>query len=400
MLAENFRNFFDISENRIYENERDKSWTEMKRFSSVLEFEDELEDQPEGYEEAREPGRFVRPPGYFENRPSFSRSRFVDTVNSTAMAFDGQHGMRPGSIKFPKMQEKDNAKERQREWKEYRSLLEAFYRLSPHIGEDREKMDMLKLGGGTCIRDALKDFRETEDWSFEMVLQFLDKKFDAGITAQGYLVEFWNAKQKSGEGFIDFVRRLEELARDANMGADKDQSIILQSLKGAKNSKRLYDPIVYYGKTLEEIKHLATQLEIEDAKNTVETKNGVKAAFNTEDETQKSLTVNYLDRGATTRRYTNNYARGYPPNRRYHLNRGRNRFQTNDNRQPTNTNDNRQPTNRPSGTYRKTFDDRKPIQCYQCEKFGHIARDCRAVFRVEKQEENVQENDQVNELMQ
>lgn len=316
------------------------------------------------------PGRFVRPPGYVdENYESDLFGRMNSTISPFGMTFGGQ-GSRPGSLKFPKMQEKENAKERQKEWQEYHDLIEAYFRMSPHVTSDIEKLDLLTLNGGPTIRNALRDVDRKQSIDFESVLALLEKKFDAGITAQGYLVEFWNTKQKPGEGFIDFVRRLEELAHDAKMGDDKDQSIILQALKGAKNAKRLNDPLIYYGKTLEEIKHLATQLEIDDDKNSPKT----SASFKKEEE-ENSADVHFVNRSKSF-----NQGRSSSSNWRSRYGGRRNRGgQSNQNY----TRFGRQGNSSGYKANQSQNDDKSTLICYNCKKPGHMRRNCRA-YQVER----------------
>ncbi|CRK88833.1 CLUMA_CG002881, isoform A [Clunio marinus] len=323
-------------------------------------------------------------------RPRRQQHASSGTLNDTQMF------LKASAMKIPAMSKKTDPKEQQREWKKYKDTIKQFFSIASGFDTAKSKLSYMKLFCGEEIRDALlrvkiKKSNKTEKQKFKDIIETLDNHFDAGINTQGFLKDFYNTKQNESESFVKFIHRLKNAAIDAEISQKNfEDAIIVQAVAGTRINK-LKSADVYSKKTLKELEQLATTFEMDEKGN--KEMESVK-----DDETKREvLAVGNYQQG---RNVATSYQR-FPQRGRgnyYHYERPYSRPQGNDDFKYGRGMRGRYRYRGRGYAYGNQFSNKNDQRCYNCNRAGHIARNC--LFRVNNVEEKtVKKHDELIEII-
>lgn len=285
-----------------------------------------------------------------------SRSSSKDKISGAQMkTFPG--GLEPGR--------------RRNEWIMWREQLTLTLSLKKSLKSQEEKLAFMIVSGGVEIQKALKNkevLGEKHDTNpvpvFDNALKRLDYYFNTGTNAITDIIRFRNISQKNNEQFIDYVHLLQEQASYCGFGDAEDNEVMMQIRQGAKHAGKLSEMMTRKNKSLADVINYGSSLDTEESLAEVK----IRATREEESFTTRS------NEGESVAYVHKPFVKRYDSNR----NQPYNGYRRGGGRQHN------------RGTYtpreRNQRDDR--IICYNCNKRGHFARDCRSQSN-QKQSNNV-----------
>lgn len=287
--------------------------------------------------------------------------------------------------KLPKLVEKSSAHEQLTEWKKYKRSIEFYFNLIKRKLSAQAKLELLYLGGGTEVMKALERFElppnVDDQAAYEQMIAHMDRHFQTGVDGLAYMLQLLAMIQKEEEPFADFVKRLKAQADLCNLGESRDNLLKAQIQKGAKNNKLFSRADSWVNKSLDDLVGLGIADEASSSNK------GKMSSQSESNENIARVTNDQHDHRSNSYRFPRSMRRpsGRPPGRPSFSNHGSNnsyRGAQSSRQYPYS-----------SGNSSGQASARSQIQCWNCQKTGHVSRNCRAsrnVFYNESRDEQVQ----------
>lgn len=254
-----------------------------------------------------------------------------------------------------------NPSRRRNEWIMWREQLTLILSLKRSLKSQEEKLAFLIVSGGREIQKALKNKEAPGEITntktipvFDNALKRLDYYFNTGTNAITDIIAFRNILQRQGEQFVDFVHRLQEQASYCGFGQAEDNEVMMQIRQGAKHAEKLSEMMTRENKTLANVINYGSSLDTEESLVDEKPKPREVPMKSEEEETVSFVQKPYNKRRDESARY-----QPYQDNCR-----GRSRQQQRG-----------RDTQRPRTSYNR--DGRQEV-CFNCNRPGHYARECRA----------------------
>lgn len=321
------------------------------------------------YLKKNRPGRFVLLRN--NKRPNRENQRFsVDDENEaqnkknepSKSEVTGKDKVSGAQLKsFP---EGLNPSARRNEWILWREQLMLTLSLKPSLKSQEEKLAFLVVSGGKEIQKAIKNKPSKGERLdiepipvFDNILKRLDFYFNTGTNAITDIIAFRKIGQRKNEQFISFVNRLQEQASYCGFGDSEENQIMMQIREGAKHKQKLGEMMTRENKSLSDVINYGSSLDTEDTFEEGKLKIKKEETRDTDSDEEKEA-VAYVQKPFNKRREDSKQER-FQPYHDYH--RGRER------------------SSRP--IFRNRDQNAGRQVCYNCNRPGHIARNCRSFQR-------------------